>query len=919
MDLLKYNSPWALYEEEIPHSRICDAPSPAEILTPAHLQRLRDAFTSAAHVTRLHRKQRNNNHVHSHMVFEEFSAVLQSVLQSEAEPAWAQRFFDEVDICGSGRLSWQQLSSYLLLEYSHRHQASVPAALHQTRPLIRHCSRNKQEPTVRVVAVFSPPPVRYVSVSKGGQLSVWDKDLRITHTLRLAGDPTEEVAHTKRFRGWVTDAVYMKNARTVAVVTDSRDIHFINVSTARAFQDFHLYGFPSVLTAACYWYNTQYPYESSELLVGDEMGGIHMLRFLTPTKRLFKNSSKKEKCTQRIYLQHLREQQSPVSYCCLQSLLQLPINRMMSAAGPGLVLASSESSVTSLVCIDLSTQQHPYVWKIKDGVKCFDYNEPLQLIVTGGSDGAVRVWPRHVTSCPLATLLGHHAAVIDVAIFQPVEQVFSYSSNVELRIWDVTTQQCLRTVRLHFPCLQETQIPAHSHFPFLLLTPPLPDDMKPHLVVGCRDHLALLSLSERHRGGGLTDAPPDPLSCALYNPALQQVVTASRGSTVCVWDLETGKKKVHISNAHGEEELSCMTLDSSQRRLLTGAQNGTIKVWNLLNGLNLHKLEPLSTAVTGLLCLHNNHIFAVGSSQYIVQYDLVPKDFQVKSDRSWKLSGLHKSDIVALAPCPALDVIATATQRGEVVVWKLETHMALVSLCGAGDTPVKDRTPVDCLIFLQHRASNKHLRQKAVLVSSQAGWVRFWSITGHKRPYGEFFAPEQLDESVLSLSSDQAQNSLLVCGDTAGCLHIWDICQFGLDVPEQSPSPPRLHCWRAHTGPLTSVEVLQTVDGLFMLSASADGSAALWTQDGGRVGSFGRGKITDAKRDRQSSLTGEQRDQSPDPCDSGQTPQRRDFECSDFETEHPRAPTARPLEEGCIPTGDSWGDRRCLFTDSVDI
>lgn len=48
-------------------------------------------------------------------------------------------------------------------------------------------------------------------------------------------------------------------------------------------------------------------------------------------------------------------------------------------------------------------------------------------MVTGGSDRKVRLWSRYVTSSPVATLPGHHTTVLDVAIYQHVRQIFSYS------------------------------------------------------------------------------------------------------------------------------------------------------------------------------------------------------------------------------------------------------------------------------------------------------------------------------------------------------------------------------------------------------------------------------------------------------------------------------------------------------------
>lgn len=48
-------------------------------------------------------------------------------------------------------------------------------------------------------------------------------------------------------------------------------------------------------------------------------------------------------------------------------------------------------------------------------------------MVTGGCDRAVRLWTRFITSRPVASLLGHRTAVLDVKIYQAVEQILSYS------------------------------------------------------------------------------------------------------------------------------------------------------------------------------------------------------------------------------------------------------------------------------------------------------------------------------------------------------------------------------------------------------------------------------------------------------------------------------------------------------------
>lgn len=60
--------------------------------------------------------------------------------------------------------------------------------------------------------------------------------------MQLAGDPTEEVANTERFRGWTPDSVSTRlpSRQTAGTFT------FINVSTSGVFEDAHLFGKPDV-------------------------------------------------------------------------------------------------------------------------------------------------------------------------------------------------------------------------------------------------------------------------------------------------------------------------------------------------------------------------------------------------------------------------------------------------------------------------------------------------------------------------------------------------------------------------------------------------------------------------------------------------------------------------------------------------
>ncbi|CAL8300729.1 unnamed protein product [Lota lota] len=877
--LRKIYTQFDVYETEVP-SRIFSGPqhggSLAEELTLEQLHLLRDAFenhkTSSDRTSR--RKPRKPKQDEGRGIeemggrgreaprinLEEFQKVLSSVIGPDVSDGFVERFFREVDIDSEGLVDWPRLCSFLLRMSAERERSSTPrGAVVDASPLIKHCLHNKQETTVRVVAVHQPASLRYISVSKGGRLIVWNSRLHILQHLGLSGDPAEKaITRGNRFRGWTTDAVYMPNVHKIAIATGCRDLRFVNFSATGLSEEVILFGFHNVPTALCYWYDKKSPGRRSLLLWGDDKGGVNLMWFLNPSKGLFENLLSDGPVPQRIYMPDLSDHSSLVTYQHIPDIHKAAINRVLFEPEAELIMTSSESNDTSVVIMHASLRRDPYIWKIDQGVRCFHYSRALRLVVTGGFDPAVRLWNEVVTARPVATLRGHRSTVLDVLLYQPLGQVFSYSRDAELKIWDVSSHRCLRTVRLPFPCFQPGRSPEQSSFPFLLVQAALPAKAPPHLLVACKDYLALLRLAEgrgdttggeggeRGEGGegGEVRRRVAPICVALYNPGRGQVVTGRQDSSVGVWDAASGRRCFTIHDAHGREALTCMSVDSSGRRLITGARNGTVKVWDLLNGQNLHKLEAVSTSeVTGVTCLHGNQLLTVGWSLRLVLYDIKgAKDVYVMADMAWKSEGVHKSDILAVCPCPALGVVATASYDGEVVVWRVETQGPVQRL--QRDTQTGVAPPVDHLLFLQHRAADRQWRNQAVLVSSQGGSLYFWSLAGHTQPHGQLSGPGRPGERVLSLSSDHHDNSILVSGDTAGCLQVWDISCYALDVlqePVCELPPPLLHRWRAHQGALVCTEVLELPQGLFVLTASTDGSARLWTSAGRPVGCFGQG------------------------------------------------------------------------------
>ncbi|XP_069460663.1 cilia- and flagella-associated protein 337-like [Ambystoma mexicanum] len=773
------------------------------------------------------------------LTFPEFCTVLSELLGSDTWNNQMEVLFNKVDTSCDGFVDWSEFCTFMLLQYKEKDYAKTRKETFLAQPpTIRLCLQNKQEPTSRILAISFPPPVWFVTVSKGGVLTAWDSELHAQKSYEIEAEASNTQAGKRRFKAWTTDAVYMPNVHKIAVTTTSRDIHFFDVSTINIFEEFRLFALNNVPTTLFYWYNPKSPGRGSLMIWGDDHGGLHLLRLLRPHSGIFEKPFSEQPGPQNVFLQDLKDHSRLLSYEAIPDVHSEAITKVLYVSDRDLLITSSGSSKTSVVAMDINRRRKAYIWRINKGVQCFDYCGSLNLLVTGGIDHRVCLWNQYVTSRPITIFQEHNMAVLDVVIYEPLGQIFSYSKDSVLKVWDIVSHTCLQTLVLKFPCVQPGRLLEQGDFPFLLVREPL------HLLlVSYADYIGMLKLVQATPSAETVTTHDAPLCGALYNDFLHQVVTGSDDSTIAVWDVETGAKYLLLDNAHGNEEITCMAFDISQRKLITGARNGTTKVWNIQNGHNLHRLEAVEEAeVTAIIPLRDSTFLTGGWSRRIVTYDLSQSEnLHVAADRSWRGGQLHREDILAADYCPVLGLLATASFDGEIIVWKTETQRLYLYLRKV--TPRRTQRPVDRLLFLQHRSSEGALKEAAILVSAEAGTLFWWSILADQHTFGHFYAPQEDDESIFGLSAN-SDNTILVSGDTGGWIRIWDISSFGLHPAEQGAEsrPPLLCGWKAHESTVVTTQLFHFGSDPFILSGSSDRTARLWTAEGKCVGTFGQEK-----------------------------------------------------------------------------
>ncbi|XP_060573290.1 WD repeat-containing protein on Y chromosome-like isoform X4 [Ruditapes philippinarum] len=822
------------------------------------------------------------------MNLKEFKQTVSEVLATDEYDDYLEKLFMKLDSSVSGYVDWNEFCTYLLLLYREndymRTKREIPFLV---EPKIRHIVQNRQEQTTKIVAVDGP--TRYVTVSREGAISVWYPSMQYDKYYVIS-DNEEDTSQKRRFKMWVTDAIFMPNCHKIAIASTSRDIRFFDTSTAQYFEEYHLFALPDVPYCFDYWYDKRNPNSESLLIFGNDTGAINLMYFSKPVTQLFDIPFKSDGGAHKIFMQNLDQHSRYIRHTVIPDVHPELIRQVQYLPDNNMIISSCANPSKSMIISDIKCLKKSYVFKIDKGVECFDFSKKLNILVTGSLDHCIRLWNPYVTSKPMAVLEGHGTGVIGVKIHEGLLQVFSYSKDAVVKVWDIKEHAILQTVVLKFPSSIHGRMPEHGQFPIHLQPSP-----QSSLLVTCNDYIGLLKLGRTSIPRSETVNTHDTqLCCAIYNPVFKQVATGCDSSVIALWDIETGNKSVVFSNAHGEEEITCMTFDTTYRRLFSGARNGTIKVWNFQNGHNLHKLEAVAEAeVTGIMPLVDKKvILSVGWSRQITIYDdSDPDSMYLQAQKNWKGGQLHKDDILTIDFCPP-NLLCTASFDGEIIVWDVETekifvrlrkgqvsnlerleyerakkieNMASQAADGSRPRSMNSRpnsrhqkshrvergqtAPVDKVLFLKGRATGRNL-EVSTLITSEGGYIRFWCLYGARNEMGFFYAPDFPDESVLAMCTNN-NNSLLVTGDTQGNVKVWDIMTHCIKFQDRGriKAKPQLEAaWRAHDAAIVSVEFAKHDTGDYVITASTDKTARIWTlREGHYIGTLGQKKSWNLK------------------------------------------------------------------------
>jgi WD40 repeat protein len=228
-----------------------------------------------------------------------------------------------------------------------------------------------------------------------------------------------------------------------------------------------------------------------------------------------------------------------------------------------------------------------------------------QRAVTGDTYNTVRVWDLDTGEC-LRTLEGHTNVVKSVALHSDGRRAVTGSWDKTVRVWDLDTGECLKTFQGHEDCV--LSVALH------------PDGRR--VVTGGEDKAVRVWDLNADTPACLIRAHANHVSSVALHANGRRAVTGGGDETARVWNPATGECLKTLQGHRGS--VNSVALHPDGRRAVTGAlHDKTVRVWDLETGECLHMIEGHSGAFNSIkLCADGRRAVSILWSNTVLVWDL---------------------------------------------------------------------------------------------------------------------------------------------------------------------------------------------------------------------------------------------------------------------------------------------------------
>ncbi|MEW6349906.1 MAG: AAA family ATPase [Thermodesulfobacteriota bacterium] len=416
-------------------------------------------------------------------------------------------------------------------------------------------------------------------------------------------------------------------------------------------------------------------------------------------------------------------------------------------------------------------------------------------VLSGTYDRTVRLWDLETGEC-LRTLRGHGDMVSTVSMTLDGKRAVSASHDRTIRLWDLESGQCIRTVTspVELGTLSITpdgrRAVSGSGGGVLVITP----DMDCTLRVWDLDTGECTAVLEGHSR---------PVPTVSLNANGRIAVSGSRDGTVRVWDLDAGRCLTVMTGTATNVASAALTPDGTaavsagEDRSVFGNWRSIIEVWDCKAGRSVRSIESRFGAVTHVSLTADGKRAVSGSDDGIVRL------WDLESGVCLKTFSAHTDAVksVAVTPDGRRAVSSSGDRDGTLRVWDLEAGRSLDTARGdAGVYLTPDRYAGRTAAAIRTRS-----RPGRTVAGQQACDVREPEIRGEPEAGAHTQQIESASVQSLPDPSASGESSLVAVAEVTSCSTYFGTGSRGIARGEGN----HLDVWDMQSGTR-----LRTLDGL---------------------------------------------------------------------------------------------------------
>ena len=412
--------------------------------------------------------------------------------------------------------------------------------------------------------------------------------------------------------------------------------------------------------------------------------------------------------------------------------------------------------------------------------------------VSGSEDKTVRMWNVSTHEC-LWTFRGHEDVVLCVAITPDGQYAISGGRDKTLRLWDVAGGKLLRSFRGHADWVTVVKI--------------TPDGRR--AVSGSRDKTLRQWEIPTGKCFWTSEKSNNAINDIAITPDGRFALSAHDEENLYLWDLSTGKRTERKYYGTSLETLglfssvvSALAISSDGAFAVAGSKSAALQIWDIATGQEIRTLKGghdegiTAVAVTP----DNRHIVSASADATLGLWELSPQ----KGEHVWSFEG-HREAVTGMAMSGDGQTVISCSRDATLRLWNAKTReMTWTFWSDQGHTGAVTSVAVG-------------LNGRFIVSASQDMSLRLWDLETAKclRTYEGHVK----EVTCVAVTPD---GRMALSGGRDDVVLLWEL-----------GTGRCTRTFKGHDGAITAVTV--TPDGQFVISGGEDHTVRLWNLKTGKL------------------------------------------------------------------------------------